>query len=116
MSLRDSMMARLQQMMQQRQQQDATALETARTQPIPGFTGPTSTGQIPGVGMAPPQQPIPGVPPQPFLASGPYGQQALQLSGLLGNHMMPGNIQTQQGLLGAPPKGFRLPFYRPPGK
>lgn len=133
MSLRDSMMARFQQLMQERQQQDATALENARTQPIPGFTGPPSAGQIPGmapppgVGMAPPQQPLPGGQAlQPFMTSGPYGQHALQLAGLMsggigggmGNHMLsqPGNIQTQQGLLGGSTDKFRTPFYRPVGK
>jgi hypothetical protein len=78
--------------------------------PIPGLTGPRAAP------MGPPQQPI----PSPTMGNhmmpqfqGPYGQQALQLAGLLGNQ---GNIQTQQGLLGAPPKGFRIPFYRPVGK
>lgn len=49
---------------------------------------------------------------------GPYARQALQMAGLLGNPEFnpPGNIQTQMGLLGGPPKGFRVPFYRPPGK
>lgn len=156
MSIKDSMWARAQQMMAEQRQQDQAALANAQHQPIPGLTGPTSQGQIPGqvpVGMAPPQRPIPtpGVPPQAFMDSGPFGRQAMQMAGLLGgprpssigavnslrdaiinrrqgggilgppnagNHMVsqPGNMQTQQGLLGAPPKGFRVPFYRPPGK
>jgi hypothetical protein len=152
MSIRSSMMARLQQMQQEQQQRHATALETARTQPIPGFTGPTSTGQIPGVGMAPPQMPpMPGT-AHPSMASGPYGQQAMQLAGVRPTMFAPGQMPhgvlgdggnelrdaflqrfpnrggllgrffgtsgqaPDQGLLGAPPKGFRVPFYRPPGK
>lgn len=125
MSMRDSMMAALRLLQQQQQQQDQATLANAARQPIPGFTGPAGSGAgIPGggVGMAPPQQPLPapGQALQPFMATGPYGQQALQLAGLAGghrgNHMMnpAWNMQTQQGLLGAP-KGFRVPFYRPPG-
>jgi hypothetical protein len=104
----------------QQQQQSQQTLANAARQPIPGLTGPTTQGGIPGqptVGMAPPQQPLPAPPPQPFMASGPYGQQAAQLAGLLGggNQMIPppGN-QAQHGLLGA--KGLRMPFYRPVGK
>jgi hypothetical protein len=62
MSLRDQMMAALQLRMQQQQQADQSALAAAQHQPIPGLTGPTSSGGIPGqptVGMAPPQQPLP---------------------------------------------------------
>lgn len=120
--MRDSMMAALALRMQQQEQQDQSALANAARQPIPGMTGPVTP--MPTVGMAPPQQPplpSPIQQPQPFMASGPFGQQAMRMAGLLGgagNHMVspPGNIQTQQGLLGAPPKGFRIPFYRPVGK
>lgn len=124
MSLRDSMMARFQQLMQERQAQDQATLANAAQQPIPGLTGPTTPGQIPGVigmappgvGMAPPQQPLPGGQAlQPFMANGPYGQQALQLAGLTGGQRMGNHMQPHQGLLGAPPKGYRMP-YRPVGK
>ena len=96
------------------------AFNGSANMPIPGLTGPRATP------MGPPQQPIPGPTMgnhmmQPFQPSGPYGQQALQLAGLLGNpgavgQSGPGNIQTQMQLLGAPPKGFRIPFNRPVGK
>jgi hypothetical protein len=98
MSMRDSMMAALQLRMQQQQQQDQTALANAAQQPIPGLTGPTSSGQIPGqpplVGMAPPQQPLPapGQALQPFMANGPYGQQAMQLAGMRQNMFAPGQM------------------------
>jgi hypothetical protein len=116
------MMALIQQRLQEQQQQHASALETARTQPIPGLTGPTT--QMPGqptVGMAPPQQPLPmpNAGNHMFTPQGPYANQAMQMAGLLGGSPMmnpSGNMQTQQGLLGAPPKGFRIPFYRPVGK
>jgi hypothetical protein len=131
MSLRDSMMARFAQLQQEQQQRDAAALEAARTQPIPGLTGPTSQGQIPGqipgqVGMAPPQQPLPGpmMGNHMFNPVGPYGQQAVQLAGLLGGGqgmqpgMQPGMHQPVGGmrnnmLLGGK---ARMPFYRPVGK
>jgi hypothetical protein len=80
----------------------------------------------PVVGRAPPQPPfqMPTAGNHMFQPQGPYGAQAMNLAGLLGNPGMggmggisgPGNIQTQQGLLGGPPKGFRVPFYRPTGK
>jgi hypothetical protein len=129
MSLRDSMMARFAQLQQEQQQRDAAALEAARTQPIPGLTGPTSQGQIPGqipgqVGMAPPQQPMqpPMMGNHMFNPVGPYGQQAVQLAGLLGGGQqqlgMPGMHQPVGGmrnnmLLGSK---ARMPFYRPVGK
>lgn len=83
------------------------------TVPIPGLTGPTT----PMTGMAPPNQqlPNPGIPqapmnPQPFMSNGPYGQQAAQLAGLLGQSQIPTQpIGPQaQGLLGSG-KGFRIP-------
>jgi hypothetical protein len=129
MSLRDSMMARFQQLQQEQQQRDASALETARNQPIPGLTGPTTPGQIPGVngaappvGMAPPQQQLP--PPMMgnhmFQPAGPYGQQAVQLAGLLGGGGAPGGVPKQpmggqqiNALLG---NKSSTPFYRPVGK
>jgi hypothetical protein len=132
MSLRDSMMARFAQLQQEQQARDAAALEAARTQPIPGLTGPTSQGQIPGqipgqVGMAPPQQPMPQQPLQPpqmgnhmFNPVGPYGQQAVQLAGLLGGGqgMQPGMRQPVGGIRNNMLLGSKsqMPFYRPVGK
>jgi hypothetical protein len=129
MSLRDSMMARFQQLQQEQQQRDATALETARNQPIPGLTGPTSAGQIPGmapppgVGMAPPQQPLqpPRMGNHMMQPVGPYGQQAVQLAGLLGGGA-PGGMGAPQQPMGGQQINALLgnksstPFYRPVGK
>jgi hypothetical protein len=98
MSLRDSMMARFAQLQEEQRQRDQAALATAASQPIPGLTGPTSSGQIPGaapptVGMAPPQQPLPpGQALQPFMAAGPYGQQAMNLAGVKPSMFAPGQM------------------------
>jgi hypothetical protein len=128
MNLRDQMRARFAQLQQEQQARDAAALETARTQPIPGMTGPTNSGAgiLPGGGMAPPRQqiPTPGVPsnlpPSVFMHSGPYGQQAQQLAGLLGgprpssigsvNSIRDAIINSRQGggLLGAPNAGNHM--------
>jgi hypothetical protein len=99
-------------MHQQRQQQDAAALETARTQPIPGLTGSTTPGAGILPGQTTPQQqiPTPGVPstlpPNIVMHAGRYGQQAQQLAGLLGgpmgNHMVPPPQPLPQ--LGAQPQ------------
>lgn len=65
-------------------------------------------GLIPGMGS----QPVPQAPMQPFLASGPYGQQAMQMAGLLGGGMqIPQQppVMQAQGLLNRPVK------YQPPG-
>lgn len=120
----------------QQQQQYAGVLGNAAQQPIPGFTGPAGSGAgIPtpgGVGMAPPQQPLPGGTPtmgnhmmpgqalQPFMASGPYGQQAMQMAGLLGPGG-PGMGMPQRPVGGAQINAMmgdkaRMPMYRPVGK
>lgn len=78
------------------------------------------------VGMAPPQQPLPqGQALQPFMASGPYGQQALQLAGLLGGPPGgPGGAPSMPGAMppGVPPRrvggapytpGLFMPGFRP---
>jgi hypothetical protein len=94
MSIRDSMMARFQQLQEEQRQRDQAALSTAASQPIPGLTGPTSSGQIP-VGMAPPQQPLPPPMPgttHPSMASGPYGQQAMQMAGVQPTMFAPGQM------------------------
>jgi len=103
------------------QQHQDQYLATAGQQPIPGLTGPTNSGaSVLPVGMAPPNPQIQGPAPQPFMASGPYGQQAMQLAGLLGGGMQmpqqPISGMQAQGLLGGAVKGMRVPFYRPPGK
>jgi hypothetical protein len=135
MSLRDQMMAALQLRMQQQQQQDASALANAQHQPIPGLTGPTSSGGIPGqptVGMAPPQQPLPspGMGTHMFQPAGPYGQQAAQMAGLLGGGTgapgIPGAPPGVPGSMGPAVGGQQInallgnksrnPFYRPVGK
>jgi hypothetical protein len=95
-SMWDQMSQALLEQIRQQQQQDQATLETARTQPIPGFTGPTNTGQIPGVGMAPTQppllpQPLPGT-AHPSMNSGPYGQQAMQLAGVRPTMFAPGQM------------------------
>lgn len=116
-------MGRVRQVQQQRTSQ---YLGSAGAQPIPGLTGPV----IPGAGVIPGQMPPMQMPPMqtppmqmpggpPFMASGPYGQQAMQLAGLLGGRMQIPRVvdgaQTQ-GLLGGGVKGMRIPFYRPTGK
>jgi hypothetical protein len=104
MSLRDSMMARFAQLQQEQRDRDAAALETARTQPIPGLTGPPQGGaNIPGVGMAPPQQqlppPLPGT-AHPSMDSGPYGQQAMQMAGVRPTMFAPGQMPHGTQYLG----------------
>ena len=116
------MSAVIQQLIAQSQAQQQQGLANAARQPIPGFTGPAGTGAGIPTGMAPPQQPLPGptMGNHMFTPQGPYAQQAMQMAGLLGGgapmQNPAGNIQTQQGLLGGSPKGFRVPFYRPVGK
>lgn len=82
---------------------------------IPGVNAPVGSGAgIPGlVGVAPPQSPLPQVPPQnTFQAAGPYGQQAMQMAGLLGQQpQSPPPTPAPGGLLA----GTKLPF-RPGGK
>lgn len=104
----------------QQQAQDRAVIDQAAISPIPGLTGPVGSGaQIPGLlGMAPPQTQIPTAQPQPFQSQGPFGQQAMQMAGLLGRSQIPRQLPTvnaQGGLLGGPPKGFRIPGY-PYGK
>jgi hypothetical protein len=70
--------------------------------PIPGVTGPLgNSAQIPGVGIAPPQQPIPYQPQtSQFQPSGPYGQQAAALAGLLSQ-----SAPSSPGMPNAPSPG-----------
>lgn len=81
----------------------------------------------PFVGMAPPQQPLPGGGQalQPFTANGPYAWQALRLAGLLGGPggAQPGVPMTPGGMPpGMPPRpvgsapytpGMFMPGFRP---
>lgn len=121
------MRAALAQILAQQRQQDQSRLLAAGQQPIPGFTGPAQPGvEIPGmpigmparppVGMAPPQQQLPPPQQQPFMASGPYGQQAMQMAGLLGPPqtgkqptMPPGGGLLDPRQPGVPRGGFRFP-------
>lgn len=64
--------------------------------PIPGLSG----SRTPMPGQMPP------MPQQPFTAQGPYGSQAMQMAGLLS----PGPKQMGGGLLGRPPRAFRIPL------
>lgn len=82
-------------------------MANAANQPIPGLTGPVSSGAgIPGLLSAPPSQgpglnQIPSPMPQAhsqFTPSGPFGQQAMQMAGLLSAPM-----QTPVK------RGFRIP-------
>lgn len=104
-----------QDMLAEQQRQWQQQLASAATQPIPGFTGPaTNTGGIPGMlpgGPPPPQQiPSPQAPGSPFMAVGPYGQQAQRMAGLLGQVAIPQQPTAgYQGLLGGPKGGFRIP-------
>lgn len=71
--------------------------------PQPGVPSiPTQPG---GGGMTPQPQP----PPQPFSPSGPYGNQAAQMAGLLAQPQQPAPQQPTGGLLGDPKRGFRIP-------
>lgn len=106
----DRMAAQLQ---QQQQQQMAAAAQ----QPIPGLTGPRipmgglMPGNMPGsmqpmpVPMGPPITQIPNPQPAPFAASGPYGEQAMMMAGLLGRRQIPRPPPRYHGLLGRIPGG-----------
>lgn len=101
-------MSQFQQMLSQPGQ---NAMNDAARMPIPGYTGPSQPGVgIPGLlAQAPPSagpglNQIPQAMPTPLQPAGPYGQQAMQLAGLLGQ-------RGGGGLLGGPPKGFRIPGY-----
>jgi hypothetical protein len=92
------------------------AFEASANVPIPGVTAPYGSGanipRTPGilggqvpvqpeVGVAPPQQPLPGPRNhmvQPPAMSGPYGQQAAQMAGLLAQPGAGGGYPS--GLLG----------------
>lgn len=80
--------------------------DTNWNMPTPGVPGlPSATppaGGGTGGGMA---QPSPA-----FTASGPYGRQAMQLAGLLGQPQGPAPVPADSGgLLGGPKRGFRIP-------
>lgn len=84
--------------------------DTSANVPIPGVTGPVTP--LPGGPSQPPPQIMPGY--TPFRAQGPYGQQAVQMAGLLGqgqaqNHMMP-----TYGLLGQSPPQMQTPAVASP--
>lgn len=71
--------------------------------PTPGLPSlPTGTPAAGGTGggMAPPSP--------TFNASGPYGQQAMQMAGLLAQPQTPAPTDTG-GLLGGPKRAFRIP-------
>lgn len=111
------LMERFRQMQQQR---DTGLVNNAARQPIPGLTGPLGSGAgIPGFGMAPPQQqPLPAPNMGNHMLTGPYGQQALQLAGLLGSRRagippLPYGGAQINSLLGSKAQS---PFYRPVGK
>jgi hypothetical protein len=67
--------------------------------PIPGVNGPVTP--MPGGPSQPPQQ-IPGPGYSPFRAQGPYGQQAMQMAGLLGQGQMQNHMMPVPGLLSQP--------------
>lgn len=70
--------------------------------PIPGVNGPVTP--LPGGPSQPPQQiPSPGY--SQFQANGPYGQQAMQMAGLLGQGQMQNHMIPTYGLLGQPAQG-----------
>lgn len=99
---------------------DAMAsFNASATAPIPGLTGQVMPGaNIPGllgqqpVPMAPPRPMIGQGPPSQFQPSGPYGQQAMMLAGLLGQPppmgRSPQPTQMGQGLLANPKRGPRM--------
>lgn len=88
------------------------SFQNSAGQGIPGLTAPVGQGAgIPGWRGVIPQgqgQAIPPAQPAPFSASGPYGQQASAMAGLLAQPQQPQQpMQSVAGLLSR--RGFRVP-------
>lgn len=95
-------------------QRGMAPFNASATAPIPGLTGPLGSGAgIPRTTPIAPSQQPPNLPSAPawqyVMNSGPYGQQAAQLAGLLGTQptmqipTQPTQPRAVMGMLGAAP-------------